>query len=229
VRIRVVTYNAHSLRGGVEAAAGLLAGEEPDMVFLQECGSKRAVRTLARSLEMQAESSHRPFGRVRNAVLARPPWQVAAVEVGSFTRAGTTRPRGFVAVRLRRMGMPVTAISAHFGLSATEREAHARELTDRLGGIDEPVVLGVDLNEGPDSPAARWLSERLFDAFGHAGRGAGETFPARVPTSRIDYVFASEAIRPLRAWVATAPEVVTASDHRPVVADLELEGTKVKP
>lgn len=228
MRVRAVSYNVQSFRGGVQTAAGILAAEEPDVVFLQECGPKRTARDLAHALEMSIESSHRPFGRVRNAVLSRPPWTVFNVEVGAFTREGRMRARGFVAVRLRRLGMPLTVVSAHLGLSAHERETHARELTDWLGGVGEPVVLGVDLNEGPESPAAKWLSGRLFDVFGQAGRGPGETFPARVPTARIDYLFASGEIRPLRAWVSAAPDVVTASDHRPIVADLELEGTKVQ-
>ena len=229
MQIRAVSYNVQSFRAGLDRAANVLAPEQPDIVFLQECGSKRAVRALAHSLEMDAESSHRSFGRVHNAVLFRPPWSVFNVEVGAFTREGQMLARGFVAVRLRRMGMPLTVIAAHLGLAAHERETHARELTDWLAGVEEPVVLGLDLNEGPESPAATWLASRLFDVFGHTGRGPGETFPARVPTTRIDYLYVTEQIRPLRAWVSAVPDVVTASDHRPVIADLELEGTKVKP
>jgi endonuclease/exonuclease/phosphatase family metal-dependent hydrolase len=229
VRIRAVTYNVRAFRGGVDTAAGILAAEEPDIIMLQECGPRRAVRRLARSLEMDVESTLRPFGRVRNAVLSRPLWRVSSVEIGAFTRQGRMPPRGFVAVRLRRLDMDLMAVSAHLGLAPRERELHARELTDWLGGIEGAVVLGVDLNEGPGSAAARWLGERWFDAFGHAGRGPGDSFPARVPIARIDFLYVSEAIRPLKAWVSTAPDVVTASDHRPVIADLELEGTKVKP
>jgi endonuclease/exonuclease/phosphatase family metal-dependent hydrolase len=229
VQIRVATYNVQSFRAGIDAVAGILAAEEPDLVFVQECGPKRKVRALARSLEMDVESSHRPFSRVRNAVLSRPPWRVFGADVGRFTQEGRTSPRGFVAARLQRMGMPLTAVSAHLGLSPREREAHAKELTDWIGGAEGGVVVGLDLNEGPGSPATKWLGDRLFDAFAHAGRGPGETFPARIPTARIDYLFASGDIRPLRAWVSTAPEVVTASDHRPVFADLELEGTRVNP
>ena len=43
-------------------------------------------------------------------------------------------------------------------LSDPERRRHARELTDGLAAAGAPVVLGVDLNEGPDGPAARWVS-----------------------------------------------------------------------
>ena len=229
MRIRVATYNVQSFRGGVDTAAGILAGEEPDVVLVQEAGPRRALKRLAQSLEMEAESTHRLFGRVRNAVLCRPPWRVFGVEVGSYTRYGRALPRGFAAVRLRRMGTPLTAVSAHLGLSSREREGHARELTDWLAGVEGAVIVGLDLNEGPESAAAKWLASRLYDAFAHAGRGPGETFPARVPAVRIDYLFATEAVRPLRAWVPSTPDVVTASDHRPVVADLELEGTRVEP
>jgi endonuclease/exonuclease/phosphatase family metal-dependent hydrolase len=123
----------------------------------------------------------------------------------------------------------LTVISTHLGLSQAERERHVRELADVSAAGSVPLIVGADLNEGPDSPSARWMADRLFDAFAHAGRGPGETFPARVPTARIDYLFVNQAIRPLRAWVSTAPDVVTASDHRPVVAELELEGTRVEP
>jgi endonuclease/exonuclease/phosphatase family metal-dependent hydrolase len=228
VQIRVATYNVQSFRGSVDAVADIVAAEEPDLLFVQECGPKRRVRALARSLEMEVESSNRPFGRVRNAVLWRPPWRGFGVDVGTFTREGRTSPRGFVAVRLQRMGMPLTAVSAHLGLSPQERERHVKELSDWLAGVDGGVAVGLDLNEGPESPAAKWLGDRLFDAFAHAGRGPGDTFPARIPTARIDYLLVSGDIRPLRAWVSTASEVVTVSDHRPVFADLELEGTKVQ-
>jgi endonuclease/exonuclease/phosphatase family metal-dependent hydrolase len=51
---------------------------------------------------------------------------------------------------------------------------------------------------------------------------AGETFPAEEPTARIDYLFVSEGVRVERAIVPPIPEVRTASDHRPLVAELTL-------
>jgi endonuclease/exonuclease/phosphatase family metal-dependent hydrolase len=220
-RLRVVTYNVHGLKAGVSAADEALAGEGIDLALLQECGSRHRMRGLARSLGMEAVSSHRGFlgGLIRNAVLFRPPWRLHRVEVHRFARQTRTRPRGLIAAHLRATGVPLTAVAAHLGLAPRERERHARELTDFLAGMQTTVVLGVDLNEGPDDPAARWIGERYFDAFAAAGEGVGETFPSHDPAARIDYLFVSEGLRVLRSGV---PPAGAASDHLPVVAELEL-------
>ena len=168
---------------------------------------------------MQGESSHRRFNRVRNAVLFRPPWRRTEIDVRYLSREGRTLRRGLIAAHLWQPGLRLTAVSSHLGLSERERERHGRELTDFLSGIEGPTVVGVDLNEAPTGSAARWIAGRFYDAFAHGGEGSGETFPANVPTARIDYVFVSDGIRIDRAWV---PGGTPASDHRPVVADVDL-------
>ncbi len=168
-------------------------------------------------------STHRMFGRVRNAVLYRSPLRLLETKMHLFAKGKSMR-RGLVTAHLRGPGgIRITAISAHLGLVDGERVRHARELTDHIASIDGPVVLGADLNEGPDRPAARWISGRLFDAFEAAGEGTGETFPATLPSSRIDYLFVSEHFRVLGAWVASGPAAEEASDHRPLIAELEVE------
>ena len=157
---------------------------------------------------------------IPNAVLFRPPWRLSAVDVRPLPREGRTIRRGLVAAHLRSAAGRLTAASAHLGLSARERARHAREATDFLAGIEGPVLLGCDLNEGPDGIVARWVSDRLFDVW--AGRGGGETFPAGDPTARIDYLFASSGVAVVEAWVPAGPGATRASDHRPVVADLDL-------
>src|SRR5205823_10748619 len=133
---------------------------------------------------------------------------------------GRSIRRGLVAAHLRSAAGRVTAASAHLGLSARERARHAREATDLLAGIDGPILLGCDLNEGPEGTAARWMADRLFDVW--AGREGGETFPAGDPTARIDYLFVSEGVGAVGAWVASGPGATRASDHRPVLADVDL-------
>jgi len=219
----VATYNVRSFRSGVESVARAFEPLEADVALLQECGSKRALRRFARAVEMGFVSSHRPFNRVRNAVLYRPGWHPANVDVRDFSRAGRTLRRGLVSVRLRRPGAGLTAVSAHLGLAPGERERHARELTDRLAGVNGGLVLGADLNEGPDGPAARWISKRLHDLATRHAEEAG-TFPAPSPTARIDFLFATAEVKVATAWVPSGREISSASDHRPVVADVEIEG-----
>ena len=76
-----------------------------------------------------------------------------------------------------------------------------------------------DLNSTPDRQELAPLFARLRDAWGTAS-GPGFTYPANEPVRRIDFVFVAG---PLRAVSARVP-VTDASDHRPVVAELVLEG-----
>jgi endonuclease/exonuclease/phosphatase family metal-dependent hydrolase len=205
----------------MEPIRDVLGELTPDVVFLQECRSGRVALRLADALGMEGVTSHRPFSRVRNGILYRAPWRVTDLHVRTFSREGRTLRRGLVAAHLWQPGMRLTTVSMHLGLSDRERQRHAKEATDFVSGIEGPSVLGADLNEGPAGPAARWIAERFYDAFAQAGEGSGETFPADRPTVRIDYLFVSEELRVMRAWVPDSDKV---SDHRPVVADVDLPG-----
>ncbi|HXF56670.1 MAG TPA: endonuclease/exonuclease/phosphatase family protein [Actinomycetota bacterium] len=223
MRLRAVTYNVQSFRAGVEALRDVLEPLEADVVLLQECRSRRAAEGLARLLGMDAVTSHRWLRRPRNGVLFRPPWRLASVQVRDLPRTGRALRRGFIVAHLRRLGARVAAVSVHLGLVGAERALHARELTDFLASVEGPVVVGMDANEPPEGPAVRWLAQRYFDAFAVAGGAGGETFPASAPTARIDYLFVSDGVRVLSARTVEEPSVLRASDHRPVLADLELE------
>jgi endonuclease/exonuclease/phosphatase family metal-dependent hydrolase len=218
VRARVVVLNVQGLRVGVDRVARGLGALDPDVLLLQECGPRRSLARLADELSMEFRSSHRPFGRVRNAVLARRPWRMGEASVLVLSREGRSSPRGALAVGLRAGGATVTAITAHLGLVPVERSRHARELTDAYASLRGPVVLGLDVNEGPADPAFRWIAERWFDAFAQAGEGRGDTFPAARPTTRIDALFVNDRVEVLRARVGPAG----LSDHRPVIVELEL-------
>lgn len=221
MRLRVVSFNVESFRAGPAPVRAALADLAPDVVLLQECRSGRAAIRVARGLGMDGVTSHRPFSRVRNAVLFRGPWRMTESEIRNLTRQGRTPRRGVIAAHLWRPGTRLTAASVHLGLSGHERERHAIELTDLLSGLQGPAVVGADLNEGPTDPAARWIAGRFFDAFARAGEGTGATFPADAPTARIDYLFVSDEIGIERVWV---PAFEPVSDHRPVVADITVPG-----
>lgn len=222
MELRVVVWNAHGLRAGVAAAARALGRHQPDVVLLNEVGwSGWRLRRLARALDARAASGLRMLRwGVTNAVLVRPPWRLLRARTTGLPRRTGPR-RGVVAALIGRSGYRLTAASVHLGLSDPERLAHARDLTDRiLPGLRAPVLLGGDLNEPPEGRAASWLAERLWDAFAAAGVGPGDTFPSRDPRARIDYLFVPGDVTMTRAVVDR--EAAEASDHLPLVADLEL-------
>jgi endonuclease/exonuclease/phosphatase family metal-dependent hydrolase len=222
MRLVAATYNVQSFRAGVDRAVEVLAPEGPDLIFIQESGPRRTLRRFAGAMEMEFVSSHRLFTRVQNAVLFRAPWRVSGVDVQDLPPQGRTHPRGFVVARLRAQGTRLTAVAAHLGLVPVERFHHARLVADHLAGVDGALMLGVDVNEGPEGPTARWLSERLFDAAVQPGGDARPTFPASGPTVRIDYLFVNQLAPIIRAWVPSAAAVLEASDHRPVLAEVDL-------
>ncbi len=222
MRVVVATYNVKSLRGGIDAVRAVIEPEGVDVLLVQEAGRKTKLRALAKALRMDLVSSHRLFSRVRNGVLFRPPWRLSSFDAHEFARHGRSLRRGMIAAHLRSPEGPLTAVSAHLGLVPRERVAHAHELTDRLLSERGPVVVGADLNEAAGAPAARWIAERLFDV---AGATDGlSTFPAAHPNVRIDHLFVTEELRAERVWVADREGVATASDHRPLVAELDLRG-----
>lgn len=223
MQLRVAVYNLKAFRLGHARVVDVVRRIGPDVLIVNESGSRRSLRRLGAAMEMDvAADPLTPLGRrIKNAVLVRPPWRIIASRLHRFERtAERFYPRGAMVAQAGRAGRRVWVISAHLGLVPAERVHHARELTRVIDGLEGPVVLGGDLNETPERPAAGWLAGRLSDAWAEAGDGPGETFPSTDPTARIDYLFVSDGVRVDRARVARG--AANASDHLPVVADLTL-------
>jgi len=85
-------------------------------------------------------------------------------------------------------------------------------------------VLAGDLNEPPDGPAFALLAGRRVDA---AGADATPTFPATFPgpaRARIDVLLVDPEIKIAGYRVVSSAAAARASDHLPVLADLDLPG-----
>lgn len=246
MRLTVVTYNVRGFRDGPDRVGEIVERLAPDVLLLQETGARRTLRRFAAGLGMDVASD--PWSplrrRVKDAVLVRPPWRIVEHRQRRFADAARFYPRGALIAQVGRAGRRVWAVSIHLGLAPTERNAHVHELTDLCAGLaGGPVVIGGDLNATPDERAVRWIADRYWDAWatmaagregaataagGPAGSGGerpasagGETFPARDPTARIDYLFASAGLHVVSARVPVRAE--EASDHLPLAAELEVE------
>ena len=78
-----------------------------------------------------------------------------------------------------------------------------------------------DLNDEPSGKTYKLMSQSFDDAWGRSrAKDVGLTYPADKPLKRIDYVFTrqSDRIKAKKAWVVNT----LASDHLPLVTDLEL-------
>jgi endonuclease/exonuclease/phosphatase family metal-dependent hydrolase len=224
--VRVVTYNVRGFRDGRERVADVVRGLRPDVLLLQETGSRRDLRRFALDVGMRAARD--PWSplrrRVKNAVLLADPWRFASAELVRFREARRWYPRGAMVARATAGVDVVRAVSTHFGLGGAERAAQAEALVDLVGtpygGV---VIVGGDLNATPDMRAVRRISAALHDTWTDAGHDPGPTFPAVAPVARIDYVFVGGEVHVTHARVAM-DDASNASDHLPVAVDLLLNG-----
>lgn len=226
MRVRVVVYNVRGFRDGLDRVAAVLRHFEPDLVLLNETGSRRSLRRLAKTLGLEAAGDPwSPFRRrIKSAVLARPPWRIVEHRLHRFADVRKAMyPRGALIAQAGRAGRRIWVHAIHLGLHPLERLHAAQELADLARGLDGPVLVGGDCNETPDGRAMTFLGERFWDAWLLGGDVPGETFPASDPTARIDYLFVSQEWKVERALVPSVlPEARIASDHLPLVAELRL-------
>ncbi len=108
-----------------------------------------------------------------------------------------------------------TFFITHFGLHNDEQKNAVK--TFRENYVDKKSVLMGDLNVKPDSNVITEIKKYMNDTAEPFGKPFF-TFIAHEPNRKIDYIFATEDITPLSFDV---PEIIL-SDHRPVVAELEI-------
>jgi len=123
----------------------------------------------------------------------------------------------------------VIVCGTHLGLQARERRLQVDALLagNWLGSYaDRPVVLCGDFNFLPRSEAYARETARLRDVQvpSLAGQAARPTWPSSQPLFRIDHVFLGGSVVPVAASVPHSTLIRNASDHLPVVVDLELPG-----
>lgn len=243
--LRVMTYNIRSGNGNLAGTAAAIRAQAPDVVALQEVDVHWAPRSdfaddataLARQLGMQvrfapiyiipdsSRSTPREFGV---ALLTRFP--ITAFSNDTLTRLSTQVENpvpapapGLLDATIDVHGTPVHVLNTHldYRRDPTVRVQQVREMLAHVDTTVPTIVFG-DMNASPSAQELQPLLARLHDAW-IAGSGAGDTYPADAPMERIDYVLVSPQFH-VRS--ATVP-VTEASDHRPVVAELELAPSTV--
>jgi endonuclease/exonuclease/phosphatase family metal-dependent hydrolase len=241
VPLTVLSFNMHTGIGAdgvldLDRTVEVIRRSGADVVGLQEVDVHWAdrsefrdqARALARALRMRVffapiydlppATEGAPRRRYGPAVLSRYP--VVRAENHELTRMssqdGSTVPMpGFAEAVVLVRGVPVHVYCTHLDYrpDPAVRAVQVAETLEILAA-DRPganqVLLG-DLNAEPAAPELAPLWTVLEDT------GDGRpSFPADAPVKRLDYVAVSPNVR------ATRTEVIdsTASDHRPVLAEL---------
>lgn len=241
--LRLMTYNVHGCSGmdgrvSPRRVARVIRAASPDIVALQEVdlGRRRSraedqAQIIAHELNLQlvfCPALTRGEEHYGHALLSR--WPIELVKRARLPHdpAGWWQePRAAMWARVEVEGRHVNVITTHLGLGVRERFLQIQALfgPDWIGGIspEEPVILCGDFNALPGSRPYRHARQRMRDVqLGVDGARPRPTFSSTQPLLRLDHIFISSHFELMATQVARTDLTRVASDHLPLLADLQV-------
>jgi endonuclease/exonuclease/phosphatase family metal-dependent hydrolase len=228
--VRVATYNVHACIGpdgrhDPARVARVITELDADIVALQEFTypAEVALETRRPVVLTTLDGYECALGPTRasrttcfgNALLLRHP----LVEVHRIDLSMARRePRGALAATVNVGGVEVHVLAAHLGLKVGERRFQVRQILDYLASVkNTPLIVLGDFNDWlPGRSVVHVLDERL----GRPPRV--RSFPVGRPLLALDRIW----VRPLeglrRIFAHRTSAARQASDHLPVVGEVEL-------
>lgn len=239
---RLMTYNVHGCSGmdgrvSPRRIARVIAAHQPDIVALQEMDlGRRRSRAEDQASIIGAELGfHVVFcptvtvdeEHYGHALLSR--WPIEIVKralLPADPHGRWQEARAALWVRLQLTERTTHVIVTHLGLGARERVVQMTTLMgpDWIGRIpaDEPVILCGDLNALPGTTPYQLAARRLRDVQEGKKRGRPlNTFTSARPLMRLDHVFISPHFETLAVAVPRTDLTRVASDHLPLLVDLQ--------
>jgi endonuclease/exonuclease/phosphatase family metal-dependent hydrolase len=159
---------------------------------------------------------HFQGGEYGNALLTRFPVREWRNRHYRMLREG--EQRGLLEVELDLNGRRLLVLNTHldFRPEDAERLSNVDEIMAVTKGSDaDAVVVCGDFNSLPGSPTHAAMKSAFQDAWEAVGVGDGFTYASNRPVRRIDYVFHSPGLTPVRAWIPPS----LASDHLPLMVE----------
>ena len=225
---RLVAWNVHhccglDLRVRPGRIVDLIAGLSPDVVALSELDVDR-VRSqrldqpawIAARLGMRVVFAETLDG-YGHALFSRSP--LASAELVPLAHTPLTEPR--MAIDAVLEDPPLRVVASHFGLTATDRAMQAGEVVARVRPSATPVAVIGDLNAGPGEVGYEELAASLSDPFASRRVGARCTWPSLFAFRALDHVMLGPGLSARHAAVLKEGPARFASDHRPVIVDVE--------
>lgn len=232
--LRVLTYNifhGETLNHDfdLDLIADVIRAASPDLVALQEVDFKtRRVNGRDLVLELGMRTAMAPLfcaameydgGEYGVGILSR--YSFISSRCHPLPHSPGHEPRAALEARIRLpAGDEVLVVDTHWDhtIEPQDRLFQAQRVNELFGNESVPTILAGDLNDLPDSKPVALFREAWIDA---CGRDPQPTFPSVAPERRIDYLL----VRPPYRWRVLECRVIderVASDHRPVLAVLEL-------
>ena len=232
----VLTYNIHHAAGvdgklDLARIAGIIKQTNPDFVALQEVDRKT---TRTGKVDQAAElgkltGMHAAFGKAMSfmggqygdAVLCRFPIQSHRVIDLPWTDESKHEPRCALVTRCKTPAGEVAFISTHLDHTnrPNDRVEQVKAIIEKLTDEKSPAILAGDFNCRPGSEPLL-----LLDAQWRRMTDDVPSIPSVDPKEKIDHIYA----KPPARWKVIETRVINeevASDHRPVVAKIELQPT----
>ena len=230
--VKVMTYNIHSgynVDGSqdFEAIARVIEDSGADIIGLQEVSRGRLMdgavdmtTWLSRRLEMQVLFLGTGEPTWGNALLSRYP--IIESGEGNLPDEGSLLKRGYLWAAIDvGEDEPLYVIVTHLHHIVEDSQVRMVQvpvILDFWDERDQTILLG-DLNADPPTAEMKLIATAgMVDSWTGSGEGDGFTYYATDPYKRIDYLWISPDLEVLEIEVIQTP----ASDHLPVVAELDL-------
>jgi endonuclease/exonuclease/phosphatase family metal-dependent hydrolase len=233
--VRVMTFNIHVGVGldkklDLKRIADVINREHPDLVGLQEVdrGVKRTegldeIAELAKLTRMDFSFAHNldyQGGQYGVAILSR--FLIQKADHQKYQNTRETERRGMLRVEVEVEGRTINFVTTHLDYQYEDgRLFETEQLLRFLEGLGGPLIVAGDFNDEPTGSAYKLMLTKFDDGWVRSkAKGEGMSYPADKPVKRIDYIFARtrDGIKAKKAWVVET----LASDHRPVMAELEI-------
>jgi endonuclease/exonuclease/phosphatase family metal-dependent hydrolase len=233
--LRVMTYNIHVGVGmdkklDLPRIAGVINAQHPDLVGLQEVdrGVARTQRIdeiaeIAKLTRMDyafAFNLRYQGGQYGVAILSRFP--IMATDHRLYQNTREAERRGFICAEVSVRGRLVNFVTTHLDYQYEDgRLFEAQQLLSALKDLKSPLIVVGDFNDIAAGQAYQLMRYQFGDAWTeNRADDEGFSYPADKPARRIDYILfrSTDRVRTKRAWIVET----LASDHVPVVADLEI-------
>lgn len=229
-----MTYNIHVGVGmdkklDLQRIADVINRERPDLIGLQEVDrgvrrteGKDEIAELAALTRMEyafAPNLDYQGGKYGVAILSRFPIKNTIHRM--FENKREAERRGMLLVEVEFDRKRLTFVTTHLDYQFEDgRLFETEQLMKHVADVKGPLIVVADLNDVPSGSAYQLMRTKFDDAWiVSRAKGDGFSYPADKPAKRIDHIFTGKGVRAKKAWVVES----LASDHIPVVADVELE------
>ena len=232
-----MTYNIHhanppseTVKIDVEAIARVINQEKPDLVALQEVDvhTERSGKNLDQARELARLTGMQSFfmkaldyqgGEYGIAVLSRYPIVDSVGYLLPRDPALGGEDRAVVSVTVQLPGKKkIIFASTHLDLKEANRLSQAKALIGHFQDSSLPMILGGDFNALADSPVIQLFDQNFTRT---CGTDCAPTIPVKNPNRTIDFIM----YKPQSTFKVLNTRVIDeqyASDHLPVVAELEI-------